>query len=176
VQPLSLSDQIAQLISSFSRTYIIPYLPVLIIALLVVWVAFDLTGRRRKNLVRAALRAEIRTNIAVTKAITAYADKQLSGQTSISPMPRYHMRAFLEYKRLGMMEKVPPKIAEELENLYLNMESVNKAGKRQEDLAFGPASAYPNAHNLRIENLTFARDTVHNIIAPYEDRLSVSPK
>lgn len=176
MQPLSLSNQIAQLISSFSRAYIIPYLPVLVIALIVVWVAFDLTRRRTKNLASAALRAEIRTNTNVTKAIIAYADSQLSGETCISPMPRYHMRAFLEYKRLGMMEKMPSRIAEELENLYLNMESVNRAGKRQEDLAFGPAASFPNAQNLRIENLTFARDTVHNIIAPYEDRLSVKPK
>lgn len=168
---VAITDQVAQAISSFSQTYIIPYLPILIIALIVVWVAFWLSGRRTRYRLRAALREEMRTNSNVTKAIVAYADAQLSGQTSVSPMPRYHMKAFMECKEFGLVEKTLPKIAEELENLYLNMESVNKAGRRQEDLAFGPAAAFPNAHTLRLENLTFARDTAHNIIGPYQDRL-----
>ncbi len=168
---MAISDQIAQMISGFSQTYVIPYLPILVIALIVVWVAFMLEGRRIRYRLRAALRAEMRANATVTKAIVSYADTQLSGQMSVSPMPRYNMKAFRDFKRHGLMEKTAPKIAEELENLYLNMESVNRAGKRQEDLAFGPAAAFPNAHTLRLENLTFARDTAHNIIGPYQDRL-----
>ena len=168
---LAITDQIAQTVSSFSQTYVIPYIPILVITLIVVWVAFSLTTRRQNYRVRAALRAEMRSNVSITKAVVAYADAQMSGQTSVSPMPRYHMRAYYEYKKHGLAEKAQPKIAEELENLYLNMESVNKAGARQEDLAFGPAAAFPNAHTLRLENLTFARDTAHNIIGPYQDRL-----
>jgi hypothetical protein len=166
-----LVDDSAQAISGFSSSYVIPYLPILVIALLTVVLAYQLSGRRTRYRVRMALRAEMRSNISVTKAILTYADTQLSGQTSISPMPRYHTRAFAAYKRLGLMEKTHPKVAEELDNLYLNMESVNKAGKRQEDLAFGPAAAFPNAHTLRLENLNFARDTANNIISPYQDRL-----
>jgi len=166
-----LIDDSAQAISGFSSSYIIPYLPILVIALLTVILAYGLSGRRSRYRVRMALRAEMRSNINVTKAILTYADSQLSGQMSVSPMPRYHMRAFAAYKRIGLMEKTQPKVAEELENLYLNMESVNKAGKRQEDLAFGPAAAFPNAHTLRLENLNFARDTANNIISPYQDRL-----
>ena len=164
-------DLSAQLITTFASTYVIPYLPILVIALLTVALAYGLAGRRARFRVRAALRAEMRANANVTKAIIAYADSQLSGQTSIAPMPRYQLRAFVAYKRSGMIEKTNPKIAEELESLYLNMESVNKAGRRQEDLAFGPAAAFPNAHTLRLENLNFARDTAHNIIGPYQDRL-----
>ncbi len=168
---VALTEQVAQAISSFSLTYVIPYLPILVIALIVVWVAFSLSGRRNRYRLRAALRAEMRTNMNVTKAILTYADSQLSGQTSVAPMPKYHVRAFFEYKKHGLMEKTLPKIADELESLYLNMESVNKAGRRQEELAFGPAAAFPNAHTLRLENLTFVRDTAHNLIAPYQDRL-----
>jgi hypothetical protein len=166
-----LVDQTAQATGNFFSTYVIPYIPILVISLLTVLAAFYLNGRRTRFRTRAALRAEMRANMNVTKAIVNYADGQLSGQTSVSPMPRYYTRAFMAYKRQGLMEKTHPKVAEELENLYLNMESVNKAGKRQEDLAFGPAAAFPNAHTLRLENLTFARDTAHNIIGPYQDRL-----
>jgi hypothetical protein len=71
-----------------------------------------------------------------------------------------------------MLDKIPRRIADELERIYLDMQSVNDAGRRQEELAFGPAAAFPNAHTLRLENLTYARDTAHNIIEPYQDRLS----
>ncbi len=101
----------------------------------------------------------------------AYADAQLSGDTSVAPMPRYKTHAFMAYKRQGLLEKLPQKITEELEELYLNKESVNKAGRRQEELAFGPAAAFPNAHTLRLENLTYVRDTAHNVVEPYQDRL-----
>ena len=86
-------------------------------------------------------------------------------------MPRYNLVAFIQYKRAGLLQKVPRKTAEELEELYLYKESVNKAGRRQEELAFGPAAAFPNAHTLRLQNLTYIRDTVHNVIGPYHDRL-----
>ena len=117
---------------------------------------------------------ELRTNAKVTKQIVEYADSQLSGDTSVAPMPKYQTQAFLEYKRLAMGRRIPPKILEELESLYLSKESVNEAGRRQEELAFGPAAAFPNAHTLRLENLTYLRDTAHNMIEPYLDRLKAT--
>jgi hypothetical protein len=153
------------------RLYVFPYLFTLVIAFLSVWLAFSISARNARRRTRNALRAELRTNAIVTRKILEYADAQLSGDTSIAPMPRYSKRAFMEYKRLGLGAKLPLKVREELELLYLNKESVNKAGRRQEELAFGPAAAFPNAHTLRLENLTFVRDTAHNVVEPYQDRL-----
>ena len=150
---------------------VFPYLFVLVIVLVAVWFAFLLSKRSARGRAKRSFRAEMRTNAKITGLITAYADGQLSGETTVAPMPMYRTQAFMEYKTMGLLEKLPQKIADELEQLYLNKVSVNKAGRRQEELAFGPAAAFPNAHTLRLENLTYARDTAHNLIEPYQDRL-----
>jgi hypothetical protein len=167
-------DVFIQQLGDFLRTYVLAYVVVLFIALASVWFAFSLSGRSQRWKARRALAVELRTNGKVTKQIVEYADSQLSGDTSVAPMPRYQTQAFLEYKRLAMGRRIPPKILEELESLYLSKESVNEAGRRQEELAFGPAAAFPNAHTLRLENLTYLRDTAHNMIEPYLDRLKAT--
>ena len=164
-------DQIIQTVVDFIEKSVFPYLVVLAIAFLTTGFAVALQRRRRKGALKNALRAEIDNNAAVTLAIVAYADEQLTGGTSVAPMPTYRLRAFREYAEAGLLERRPKKIAAELKQLYLSMVSVNKAGRRQEDLAFGPAAAFPNAHTLRLENLTYVRDTAHNLIEPYMDRL-----
>jgi hypothetical protein len=164
-------DQIIQNAVSFLETYVLPYLVVLAIAFITTGLAVALLGRTRKRALKSALRAELMSNVTVTQAIVAYADAQLSGETSVAPMPTYRTGAFRKYADAGLLERLPVKIAEELEQVYLSIVSVNKAGRRQEDLAFGPAAAFPNAHTLRLENLTYVRDTAHNIIDPYQDRL-----
>jgi hypothetical protein len=158
----------------FLQTYIIPYVIVLAIALFTVAFAFDLSDRNARYKARKALVNEIRTNAKVTTAIVTYADGQLSGESSVQPMPRYEIQAFEEYKKQGLLKKLSPKIVDELESLYLSKQSVNEAGRRQEELAFGPAAAFPNAHTLRLENLTYLRDTAHNVIEPYLDRLKAT--
>ena len=164
-------DQILQNAVDYFRIYVYPYLVVLAIAFLTTGFALFLVGRAKRHALKGKLRAELRINVKVTRAILAYADAQLAGGTSVAPMPTYKTRAFREYSNAGLIQKIPHKIADELEQVYLSMVSVNKAGRRQEDLAFGPAAAFPNAHTLRLENLTYARDTAHNIIEPYQDRL-----
>ncbi|MGD0477822.1 MAG: hypothetical protein ABSB29_06625 [Nitrososphaerales archaeon] len=164
-------DQIIQTVADYLQKSVAPYLVVLAIAFLTTGFAVALQGRRRKGALKKALRAEIDNNAAVTLAIVTYADAQLSGGTSVAPMPTFRLRSFREYADAGLLERRPKKIAEELKQLYLSMISVNKAGRRQEDLAFGPAAAFPNAHMLRLDNLTYVRDTTHNIIEPYMDRL-----
>jgi hypothetical protein len=164
-------DQIIQNAVDFLRTYVLPYLVVLAIAFITTGIAVALLGRSRKRALKSALRAELMSNVTVTQAIVAYADSQLSGETSVAPMPTYRTMAFRKYANAGLLEKLPAKIAEELEQVYMSKVSVNKAGRRQEDLAFGPAAAFPNAHTLRLENLTYVRDTAHNVIDPYQDRL-----
>jgi hypothetical protein len=171
---LSAYDQFWQLAAQFLQVYIIPYVIVLAIAFLSVAFAFNLNDRNARYKARKALANEIRTNSKVTTSIVSYADGQLSGETSVQPMPRYECQAFEEYKKLGLLRKLPPKIIDELESLYLSKLSVNEAGRRQEELAFGPAAAFPNAHTLRLENLTYLRDTAHNIIEPYLDRLKAT--
>ncbi len=167
-------DQFGQLALEFFQTYVIPYVIVLAIAFLTVAFAFNLNDRNAKYKARRSLALEIRTNAKITKNIVNYADSQLTGETSVQPMPRYETQAFHDFKRLGMLRSLPPKIVDELESLYLNKESVNEAGRRQEELAFGPAAAFPNAHTLRLENLTYLRDTAHNVIEPYLDRLKAT--
>lgn len=170
-RPLSPLGPYWELAVQFLQTYIIPYIIVLAIAFLSVAFAFNLNDRNSKYKARRALSLEIRTNARVTTAIVTYADGQLSGENSVQPMPKYETQAFYEYKKLGLLKRLPPKIMDELEATYLSKESVNEAGRRQEELAFGPAAAFPNAHTLRLENLTYLRDTAHNVIEPYLDRL-----
>jgi hypothetical protein len=169
----STTDQLWQLASDFVN-YILPYLVILVIAFLSIAFAFDLNDRNAKYKARRALALELRTNAKITTNIVNYADSQLTGEASVQPMPRYETQAFMEYKKLGMLRRLPPKIIDELESLYLSKESVNEAGRRQEELAFGPAAAFPNAHTLRLENLTYLRDTAHNVIEPYLDRLKAT--
>jgi hypothetical protein len=159
------------MVTTYFQTYVLPYIVVLFIAFASIWFAYGLSGRSQRWKARRALATELVTNAKVTKQIVQYADQQLSGDTSVAPMPRYQTQAFLDYKRLALGRKIPPKILGELESLYLSKESVNEAGRRQEELAFGPAAAFPNAHTLRLENLTYLRDTAHNMIEPYLDRL-----
>jgi hypothetical protein len=107
----------------------------------------------------------------VAKSLTEYAQQQMTQDATVQPMPRFYSSAFTEYKRAGLLMRLKSKAVEELENIYLYMDSVNEAGRRQEDLAFGPSSAYPNAPNLRIHNLQYILDTVHNVVVPYYERL-----
>jgi len=171
---MSAYDQFWQLVSQFLQMYVIPYVIVLAIAFLSIAFAFNLNDRNSRYKARRALSLELRTNGKVTTNIVSYADGQLSGETSVQPMPRYETQAFEEYKKQGLLRRLAPKIMEELESLYLSEASVNEAGRRQEELAFGPAAAFPNAHTLRLENLTYLRDTAHNVIEPYLDRLKAT--
>jgi hypothetical protein len=166
-----LYGQIIRMVVNFLQTQFFTYLAILAIAFLTSGFTLYLLGRNRRQAVRMALRAELLTNAKVTRAILAYADGQLSGEVSAAPMPMYRTTAFREYAESGLLWQLPRRIADELEQIYLRMISVNRAGRRQEDLAFGPAAAFPNAHTLRLENLTYLRDLAHNIIEPYQDRL-----
>ena len=166
-----IADITMQTVLDFLQVYVLPYLVILVISFAGIWFAFRLSRSNARHRARNSLNAGIRINAKITRDIVAYADNQLNGDTSVAPMPRYHTLAFLVFKEMGLHRKLPPKIIEELESLYLNKDSVNEAGRRQEELAFGPAAAFPNAHTLRLENLTYLRDTAHNIIEPYLDRL-----
>ena len=99
---------------SFLRTYVLPYLVVLAIALVTVWFGLSVSKSNERRKTRESLRAELRSNVVVTKSLTAYADSQLSGETSVAPMPRYRMQAFMKYKGIGLIERLPPKVGEEL--------------------------------------------------------------
>jgi cbb3-type cytochrome oxidase subunit 3 len=167
-------DTLIQQAIAFLQVWVLPYMIILVIAFACIWFAFALSKRNQSWRARRALAVELRTNAKTTKRIVEYADSQLSGDTSVAPMPRYQTQAFFEYKKLALGRRIPPKILEELESLYLSKESVNEAGRRQEELAFGPAAAFPNAHTLRLENLTYLRDTAHNTIEPYLDRLKAT--
>jgi hypothetical protein len=170
----SVYDQFWQLALQFLQIYVIPYLIVLAIAFLAVAFAFNLNDRNARYKARRALSLELRTDGKITTAIVNYADGQLSGETSVQPMPRFETDAYEDYRKLGLLRRLPPKIMEELESVYLSITSVNEAGRRQEELAFGPAAAFPNAHTLRLENLTYLRDTAHNVVEPYLDRLKAT--
>lgn len=151
--------------------YVLPYLATLLVALVTVSFAMWASARRNAGLAKGLLRAEIRTNIEVSKSILAYSQAQLTSEATVQPMPRYRDTAYLEYKRAGLLDRLPRDSAEQLVDVYLYIESVNEAGRRQEDLAFGPSAAWPNSHELRIQNLTYIQDTIHNVLGPYQGRL-----
>ncbi len=153
------------------EVYVIPYVWTVTIALVTVAFGFNLSKKNGQASLKRAVREEIRTNSYITKTLTQYAEKQLTSDPSVQPMPRFHDSAYREYKRAGLLGQLRDRQIEELENLYIYMESVNEAGRRQEDLSFGPSAAYPNASQLRIENLTYIHDTTYNVIRPYCERL-----
>jgi hypothetical protein len=155
----------------FLWSYIFPAFVTLVIALLTVSFAFWVSHRRSEYILRSALRAEIETNVQVAKALADYAKNQVTSEATVQPMPKFYSSAYTEYKRAGLLLRLPLNAVQEIENLYLYEDSVNEAGRRQEDLAFGPSSAYPNANNLRLQNLQYIIDTVHNVIKPYRERV-----
>ena len=155
----------------FLKTYVLSGFITLIIALLAVSFAIWVVRRRGDYLLRSALRAELHTNSNLAKSLAAYAQNQITSESTVQPMPLFQDSAYNEYKRAGLLLKLRGRSEEELLNLYLYMESVNEAGRRQEDLAFGPSSAYPNSRNLRIQNLQYILDTINNVVNPYYERL-----
>jgi hypothetical protein len=156
---------------AFFLGYVVPNIVTLLIAFLAVGFGVSLVHRRGDYLLRSAVRAEMNTDAQISRSIREYCEKQFSSDATVQPMPRFHDSAYREYKRAGLLSKLSKGSVEELENLYLYMESVNEAGRRQEDLAYGPSAAYPNAHELRLENLTYVNDTVRNVVLPYHERL-----
>ncbi len=168
---LATVDTIVQQAVNLLQTYVVPQLWTLVIAFIIVWFAFALSGRRANSRMARSVEAEIASNARIAKDIVAYSEVQLGGEGSIAPMPMFEVHAFADYKRLPRYRRMSKDLRRELQDVYLNMTSVNKAGRRQEELAFGPAAAFPNAHTLRLENLTYVRDTVHNVIGPYLDRV-----
>ncbi len=155
----------------FLRTYVLSGFVTLIIALVVVTFAIWAVSRRTNYLLRSALRAELQTNALLAKDLLTYAQNQITSDATVQPMPRFQDTAYTEYKRAGLLLKLKGDSEEEILNLYLYMESVNEAGRRQEDLAFGPSSTYPNSRSLRLQNLQYILDTIHNVVNPYYERI-----
>jgi len=164
-------DGIISAAIDFLRVYVVSNVITLLIAFLSVAFGIWAVNRRRDFHLKAALRAEVIANRGVSKSLVEYVNQQIGSETTVQPMPRYYNAAYTEYKRAGLTIRLKEKIAEELANLYLYQDSVNEAGSRQEDLAYGPSSAFPNSSSLRIQNLQYISDTVHNVIVPYFDRL-----
>jgi len=152
--------------------YLLPYLATLFIALMAVGFALRASRSNAESSVKGLLRAEMRTNTEISKSLIVYAQQQQTSAATVQPMPRYHETAYLEYRRVGLLDRLLRRASEELIDLYLYMGSVNEAGRRQEDLAFGPSAAYPQSHELRLQNLKYIEDTVHNVVGPYQERLA----
>ncbi|MDA4118267.1 MAG: hypothetical protein OK455_07980 [Thaumarchaeota archaeon] len=164
-------DGLATLATSILEQYVVPYVVTLVIALIAVSFAMSASKRRAESSVRYLLRAEMKTNTEISRTIVTYAQQQQTSEATVQPMPRYHETAYLEYRRVGLLDRLLLRGSEELIDLYLYMESVNEAGRRQEDLGFGPSAAYPNSHELRLQNLMYIENTVHNVVSPYQERL-----
>jgi len=163
---------LADLVTPLVEQYLLPYIATLLIALIAVSFALWTARKNTESSVKGLLRAEMRTNAEISKSMMVYAQQQQTSAATVQPMPRYHETAYLEYRRAGLLDRVLRRSAEELIDLYLYMGSVNEAGRRQEDLAFGPSAAYPQSHELRLQNLKYIEDTVHNVVGPYQERLA----
>src|SRR2546428_8079873 len=137
-------QSVADIAIYFVQTYIIPSLITLVIAFLAVAFGISLVHKRADNLLKTGVRAEMVTDMNISDSLVDYAEKQLTSDPTVQPMPRFHLSAYREYKKAGLLAKLASRkrnAVEELEKLYLYMESVNEAGRRQEDLAFGPSAA-----------------------------------
>ena len=101
----------------FFRNYVLTGLITLIIALLVVSFASWVAHRRTNFILRSALRSEIETNLQVAKSLVDYAQVQMSSEMTVQPMPKFYDSAFAEYKRAGLLTKLPTTSMEEQMNL-----------------------------------------------------------
>lgn len=156
---------------SFLITYVEPY--VVLIALLAVflWVGMRIIGRRSFNLAKDAIKGEVKLNIRVCSSLIEYTEGQKVGDPYSIPIPRFYTSAFDGLRNQGYLFRLKGEFSEELITIYTVIERVHAASDRQEELAVGPAATSPLAADLRSKSLTFIRDTVRNVIRPRLERL-----
>jgi hypothetical protein len=170
-------DALNEIIYFFFRIlyqYVLPYVFLIFISLLSVLIGLWVSSSRRESRLKTALLEELKENREIAKKIDSGITENLNNMESYSPIPRFRTEAYREFRYNGLMRTLGKDVGSDISELYFYLESINEALRRQEELAFGPASIYPNAHDLRLRNISYTKDTLKNIIFPYFDKLKAS--
>jgi len=158
------------LITSFLSSYVIPYLPILVLLLLAVFFANGLEKRSKIGGQKRALREEMAENLAQSTVLLEFVGSQSTGESYVTPIPRFKRYAFDEMQRSGNLSALKRTVRAELVALYSAIDRINDASNRQEELLVGAPATSPIAVELRARNLTYIRDTVANVVLPILQR------
>jgi len=165
----SLPDFVASLLNS----YVLPYVPRLVVLLLAVAFGGWAGGRRRVGGQKRALREELSLNLRQAPVILEFVEAQKTGESYITPIPRFYTTAYEEVRRSGNLRSLRRVVKDELITIYSAIDSIDEASDRQAELLAGAAATSPIAEDLRNQNLTYIRDTVTNVVLPRLERLSL---
>jgi len=158
-------------ISSFLSSYVYPYLPTLVLLLIVVGFASLLQGRSRLSGRKRALRDELALNLRQANAVIEFCDQQKTGESYVTPIPRFYKSAYADIRNSGSLRSLRISVREELATVYMAIDRIDQASDRQEELLAGAAATSPIAVELRSQNLTYIKDTVVNVVLPRLERL-----
>jgi hypothetical protein len=146
------------------QAYVLPYVPILLIALVAVGYAGWLGGQRRLNGQRWALKQELVQNVEQGRAILEFVNAQGKGAPYDVPIPRFYKAAYEQLRNSGNLRFLKRGVREQLVTVYSAIERVERASNWQEELLLGVAAITPLAVEVRAQNLALIRDTVSNII------------
>jgi hypothetical protein len=158
-------------ISSFLNSYVYPYLPILVVLLIVVAFTSWIQGRSRLSGRKRALRDELSLNLKQADEVIAFCDQQKSGESYVTPIPRFYKSAYADVRNSGSLRNFRVSVRDDLSTVYMAIDRVDQASDRQEDLLAGAAATSPIAPELRGQNLAFVKDTVVNVVLPRLERL-----
>jgi len=158
-------------VSSFLTSYVYPYLPILVLLLIVVGFATWIQGRSRLSGRKRALRDELSLNLRQANEIIGFCDQQKTGESYVTPIPRFYKSAYADVRNSGSFRSFRISVRDDLSTVYMAIDRIDQASDRQEELLTGAAATSPIAVELRSQNLTFIRDTVVNVVLPRLERL-----
>jgi hypothetical protein len=158
-------------VSSFLSSYVYPYLPILVVLLLVVGFASWVQQRSRLMSRKRALRDELSLNLRQANEVIEFCEQQKGGESYVTPIPRFYKTAYGDVRNAGNLRSFRISVREDLATAYMAIDRIDQASDRQEELLAGAAATSPIAVELRSQNLTFIRDTVVNVVVPRLERL-----
>jgi hypothetical protein len=165
------SSSLTGTVSSFLSSYVYPYLPTLVLLLLVVGFASFIQERNRLSGRKRAMRDELALNLREANEIIEFCDNQKTGESYITPIPRFYKSAYADIRSSGSFRSLKMSVRDELATVYMAIDRIDQASDRQEELLAGAAATSPIAVELRSQNLTFIKDTVTNVVLPRLERL-----
>jgi hypothetical protein len=154
------------LVQSFVEAYISPYIPTLVMLLIVVGFASWLGGVRKVGGQKRALRDELVLNLRQARSILEFVESQKTGEEYVIAIPRFYRTAYRQMRDSGNLPRLRRGIREELMTVYTAIDGIDEASTRQEELLVGTPATSPIASELRSQNLDHIRDTVSNVVLP----------
>jgi len=158
-------------ILTFVTAYLLPTGVTLIFTLIVILFVFWLSARRKLGEVKRALRAEIGINVEVSREALEYVRGQNVGDQYVNPMPRFHTAVFEALVGSGNLLRLGKAVLRRTDPHLWDGRQGPRSDARQEELAFGNSAGFPQASEVRAQNLAFIQDMVSNVILLRFDRL-----